>query len=114
MTSHSFDTPGFKRLRMLLALSLVLGLLVPIALYTASYIQMFLQKHEIDPAYAWIGPIKIGPFESGSAQLLDSGWWSMFVGEQWQMWRYHTTLNASHPYYSKWWQWLLDIRPVWP
>ena len=86
--------------------------LLPLALYIASYIQMFLQSHQIPPEYAGIGPFRLGPFTTGDATLPDSSWWSMFVGEQWQMWHYHTTLTAGHPYYSKWWEWLLDIRPV--
>jgi dolichyl-phosphate-mannose-protein mannosyltransferase len=85
---------------------------VPIALYIASYTQMFLQRHDIPPEYSQIGPLTLGPISLGPATLPDSSWWSMFLGEQWQMWHYHTTLTAGHPYYSKWWEWLLDIRPV--
>jgi dolichyl-phosphate-mannose-protein mannosyltransferase len=85
---------------------------IPIALYIASYIQMFLQPHDIPAEYNQIGPLTLGPINLGPGTLPDSSWWSMFVGEQWQMWHYHTTLTAGHPYYSKWWQWLLDIRPV--
>jgi dolichyl-phosphate-mannose--protein O-mannosyl transferase len=29
------------------------------------------------------------------------------------MYHYHTTLQATHPYQSTWYQWLLDIRPIW-
>ncbi len=29
------------------------------------------------------------------------------------MWNYHSTLNASHPYESTWWQWPFTIRPMW-
>src|SRR5581483_2724433 len=76
------------------------------------YLQMFLQKHQIAPSYNEVGPFTLGPLSIGPKTLTDSGWWSMFVGEQWQMWHYHTTLNSPHPYYSLWWQWLLDIRPV--
>ncbi|HEY8692698.1 MAG TPA: phospholipid carrier-dependent glycosyltransferase [Chloroflexota bacterium] len=94
------------------AASLVALVLLPIAAYIASYIQMFLQPHVIPSEYAQIGPLTLGPISLGPANLPDSSWWSMFVGEQWQMWRYHTTLTAGHPYYSKWWEWLLDIRPV--
>jgi len=95
-----------------LASAAVSMILVPAALYMASYIQMFLQPHEIPAEYAQIGPISLGPLKLGPSTLPNSSWWSMFVGEQWQMWHYHTTLTAGHPYYSKWWEWLLDIRPV--
>ena len=90
----------------------VATVLVPIALYTASYSQMFLQQHHIPEEYAQIGPLNLGFTSLGPTNLPDSSWWSMFVGEQWQMWHYHTTLTAGHPYYSKWWEWLLDVRPV--
>jgi dolichyl-phosphate-mannose--protein O-mannosyl transferase len=95
-----------------LASTAVAMVAVPVALYVASYIQMFLQPHDIPPEYSQIGPLTVGPISLGPANLPDSGWWSMFVGEQWQMWHYHTTLTAGHPYYSKWWEWLLDVRPV--
>ena len=29
------------------------------------------------------------------------------------MFSYHSQLNATHPYSSTWYQWLLDIRPLW-
>jgi hypothetical protein len=103
--------PFFARLGYLIA-ALVAMVLLPVGLYVASYLQMFLQPHDIPAAYAEVGPIKLGPISLGPATLPDSSWRSMFVGEQWQMWHYHTTLTAGHPYYSKPWQWLLDIRPV--
>jgi dolichyl-phosphate-mannose-protein mannosyltransferase len=101
----------FGRLGYLIA-AFFATVVAPCAIYVASYTQMFLQEHHIPPGYAGIGPFKLGPFSTGERTLPDSSWWDMFVGEQWQMWHYHTTLTAGHPYYSKWWQWLLDIRPV--
>lgn len=29
------------------------------------------------------------------------------------MYNYHVNLKATHPYQSEWWQWLLDLRPIW-
>jgi dolichyl-phosphate-mannose--protein O-mannosyl transferase len=29
------------------------------------------------------------------------------------MYHYHINLKATHPYQSTWYQWLLDIRPIW-
>ena len=29
------------------------------------------------------------------------------------MYEYHIDLKASHPFESVWWQWILDIRPIW-
>lgn len=41
--------------------------------------------------------------------------WS--VGHVWEqnirMYRYHTELTAEHPFQSSWYQWLLDLRPIW-
>lgn len=30
-----------------------------------------------------------------------------------QMYHYHVNLNATHPYQSTWFQWILDLRPMW-
>ncbi|MET0555210.1 MAG: phospholipid carrier-dependent glycosyltransferase [Vicinamibacteria bacterium] len=34
---------------------------------------------------------------------------------EWQrgIWRYHSQLNATHPYFSKWWTWPWLYRPTW-
>jgi dolichyl-phosphate-mannose-protein mannosyltransferase len=34
---------------------------------------------------------------------------------QWQaaIWQYHSHLNATHPYFSKWWTWPWLYRPTW-
>lgn len=62
-----------------------LGLVVlPLALYLASYIPFFAMGHTID-------------------QLREL---------QWQMYYYHSHLVATHPYASKWYQWPLVQRPV--
>lgn len=29
------------------------------------------------------------------------------------IYNYHIDLEATHPYQSTWWQWILDIRPIW-
>lgn len=29
------------------------------------------------------------------------------------MYEYHIDLEATHPFESVWWQWILDIRPIW-
>lgn len=38
--------------------------------------------------------------------------WSDFIELQRQMFYYHSGLEATHPYQSSWWQWILIIRPV--
>lgn len=34
-------------------------------------------------------------------------------GLQWGMYRYHATLEATHPFASPWWSWPIMQRPVW-
>jgi len=34
------------------------------------------------------------------------------IERQYQMYVYHSTLRATHPYSSKWWEWPLDLVPV--
>ena len=29
------------------------------------------------------------------------------------MYRYHSTLEATHPFQSSWYHWILDLRPIW-
>lgn len=47
-------------------------------------------------------------------------WWrdaSFSLADWWQcqvsMFSYHSTLNATHPFESRWYTWLLGLRPVW-
>ena len=60
-------------------------LLVPPIIYISSYIPFFLLGHDIET----------------------------FKGLQLQMWWYHTNLKATHDYYSAWWSWPLNLKPVW-
>mgnify|MGYP001558558194 FL=1 len=59
-------------------------LIVPIAVYIASYGVMFSTGHT----------------------------WTNFVDTQKQMWWYHTNLVAEHPYTSPAWSWPLLLRPI--
>lgn len=65
--------------------SYVWFLLIPPAVYLATYIPMFVTGHG---------------FET-------------FIGMQKQMWWYHTGLVAEHSYTSSWWSWPLMFRPIW-
>jgi len=44
--------------------------------------------------------------------LVGNGW-ADFIELQKQIFLYHTGLEATHPYFSQWWEWPLAIRPVW-
>jgi dolichyl-phosphate-mannose-protein mannosyltransferase len=58
---------------------------VPFAIYLGSYVQFF-----------WMGHT-----------------WDEWRELQWQMWRYHSSLTATHAWASRWWTWPLLGRPVW-
>jgi dolichyl-phosphate-mannose--protein O-mannosyl transferase len=75
-----------------LALLTVAFVLLPLAVYTASYIPWMLIVH---PSATW------------EARLGD------LLAEQGRVWTYHATLDAQHPYFSNWktWPWL--VRPTW-
>ena len=67
-----------------LKLSYLSFLIIPIAVYIASYGVMFKTGHT----------------------------WDQFVEVQKQMWWYHTNLVAEHPYTSPAWSWPLLLRPI--
>ncbi len=60
---------------------------VPVTIYLLSYIPYVLSEARYDLADIW--------------------------GVQEFMFSYHSGLTATHPYQSAWWQWPLDMRPVW-
>lgn len=49
---------------------------------------------------------------TGALRLFDPQYHRLVVDNQTYMWNYHSDLVATHPYSSKWYQWLLDIRPI--
>ncbi len=65
--------------------SLLWFFVIPLLVYLATYIPMFLTGHG----------------------------WEIFIGVQKQMWWYHTQLKATHPYTSPWWSWPFLLRPIW-
>ncbi len=60
---------------------------VPIAIYLLSYLPYVLSEKHYDLEGIW--------------------------GVQEFMFSYHSGLTATHPYQSAWWQWPLDLRPMW-
>lgn len=67
-----------------LSVSYILFLVIPIAVYVASYSVMFSTGHT----------------------------WDQFIEVQKQMWWYHTNLVAEHPYTSPAWTWPMLLRPI--
>ncbi|MDD5993395.1 MAG: glycosyltransferase family 39 protein [Clostridiales bacterium] len=48
------------------------------------------------------------PFSDGT----DNGLWARMIENQKSMYRYHSQLEATHPYSSTWYEWPTMIRPV--
>lgn len=57
------------------------------------------------PALVYIAAY--GPF------LLTGHTFRQFLEAQRQIFQYHTHLQATHAYQSRWWEWPLTLRPVW-
>lgn len=77
----------WKEFRMAAAGGVVFYIAVPVLIYIAAYLP-----------YWWRDP-------------------SFTLGDLWDcqtyMYWYHSTLDATHPFESRWYTWLLDLRPVW-
>ena len=71
-----------------LGASVLFFILVPLLIYTASYIP-----------YAQVPGELRKPFQ-------------IMVENQISMFKYHASVTASHPYESKWYMWLVDARPI--
>ena len=49
---------------------------------------------------------------SGVKMFFDSEYMGLVLDNQRYMFSYHSGLVATHPYSSRWYEWLLDIRPI--
>lgn len=89
-------------------------IVLPMTLYVLSYADMFWQgKSFICHQQKQIeGVCYFERFKWGD-QTIWEGYTSHFVELHRQIWWYQTTLNATHSYQSRPWQWFLDLRPVW-
>jgi dolichyl-phosphate-mannose-protein mannosyltransferase len=77
-----------------LALGALAFVLLPAAVYLLSYVPWMAQTHPRDP----------------------SAWWQRVrAAVEWQqaIWGYHSNLNATHTYFSRWWSWPWLYRPTW-
>ena len=48
----------------------------------------------------------------GLGMYFKRGYAKLVLDNQVYMFRYHSGVNATHPYSSRWYQWMLDIRPI--
>lgn len=49
---------------------------------------------------------------NGIGMFFTRDYLDIVLDNQSYMWNYHSDLVATHPYSSKWYQWVLDIRPI--
>jgi hypothetical protein len=95
------ELPGALRGWRLAAVGVLSFVVIPFVLYFATYLPNMLQ-----------GPGTVAEkllTLNGPNQL---GWYKMFTLQR-DMYIYHSTLVATHPYSSPWWSWPLMLRPVW-
>lgn len=116
------------------ARTLVLLGLVPVLIYLASYTHMFLQGKTLvctgnqvkqgecycsQDSSTWVRvlsvvvPSKKSQFEALEARGGCKRLISHFSELHHQILWYQTHLSATHPYQSRPWQWVLDLKPVW-
>lgn len=48
----------------------------------------------------------------GGISLFSGDYLKMVLDNQEYMFNYHSSIEATHPYSSRWYQWILDIRPI--
>ena len=75
--------------------SLLFFVLVPACIYYVSY---------------W--PYGAAKGLSGPGMLFSKDYLQIVLSNQKYMLHYHANVNATHPYSSVWWQWVLDVRPI--
>jgi dolichyl-phosphate-mannose-protein mannosyltransferase len=68
---------------------------LPVSLYVLSYIPLLAQRNTFTT---------LAGLHAALSDLLS---------EQVRVWHYHATLNATHPYFSKWYTWPWLYRPTW-
>ena len=75
---------------------LVFFVLIPAAIYYVSYY-----------------PYGLGAgLRDGAGMFFTRDYARIVLDNQGYMFRYHSGVDATHPYSSRWYQWMLDIRPI--
>ena len=87
------------------AIALLSLALLPAIFYGLTFIRYLTITHDI--THLSQAALSFAPFHFnlGSA-------WTELREWHWQTWHYHITLTAPHIFYSPWWSWPLDFRPV--
>ena len=74
---------------------IVFFVIIPAAIYYASYY-----------------PYGKAEGMSGISMYFKPEYWNIVLDNQKFMFDYHKDLVATHPYSSRWWQWIIDARPI--
>ncbi len=85
------------------------------AIYTLPilFISHFVFKKKIKVSYLSFLAIPIAVYIASYGVMFATGHtWANFIEVQKQMWWYHTSLVAEHPYTSPAWSWPLLLRPI--
>lgn len=84
-----------KELLGTVGLSVLFFVVIPVIIYCLSYI-----------------PYGLALGYKMPAMLTDQNYYKLIWDNQVYMLTYHNGVNQSHPYSSRWYQWLFDVRPI--
>ncbi len=84
-----------KELLGTIGLSVVFFVVIPVVIYCLSYI-----------------PYGLALGYKMPSMLTSSGYYKLIWDNQVYMLTYHNGVNQAHPYSSRWYQWLFDVRPI--
>lgn len=87
--------------------SIVSFVIIPLTIYVASYIPIMMNPNA---KLYYEHEDKNGEKICEYVQITDV---KSFIKYQQAMYHYHSTLKASHPYTSKWYEWPIMKRPLW-
>jgi len=77
-------------------------------------LSFFVFKKKVKPSLLWFAVLPMAVYLASYLPMFVSGHtWSQFVEMQKQMWWYHTGLTATHSYQSAAVSWPFMLRPVW-
>ncbi len=88
-------TDYIRELFATICMSIVFFVIVPIIIYCLSYI-----------------PYGLSSGLSFPEMLTDNAYYNIIWNNQVYMLTYHSGVNQAHPYSSRWYQWILDLRPI--
>ena len=87
--------------------SILSFVIIPLTIYVASYIPIMMNPNA---KLYYEHEDKNGEKICEYVQITDV---KSFIKYQQAMYKYHSTLNANHPYTSKWYEWPVMKRPLW-